>query len=430
MSNAASPLLSGLAPPALFARLEGTQGRAGGYHSESRADTLRLIFLRSAIMTDSPENIRQTVVARARTVVVKVGTNVLSREDDTLDEARFDALAQQMHLIRESGRQVVLVSSGAIGAGMGLLGLERRPDDLPHLQAAAAVGQAHLIRRYDDCLNKFGLRAAQLLLTANDFRHRGRYLNVRNTLRTLFEFSTVPIINENDTVSVKEIQFGDNDRLAALVANLLEDPLLIILSVIDGLYDGDPSLPTSQVIPLVDRWDESIKSLAVATRSRRGTGGMHSKLDAARSVTAVGESVIIANGCHEDVLSRILNGDDVGTLFLGQGERIPAWKRWIGYSVAPRGRLRLDDGACRAISQRHKSLLPIGVTSVEGEFHKGELVMLLDPRGVEIARGLSNFNSQDTRRIAGRRSDELESLLGQVRYEEVIHVDNLVLLPS
>ncbi|MFN6107374.1 MAG: glutamate 5-kinase [Planctomycetaceae bacterium] len=203
-------------------------------------------------MTDSLKDIRQTVVDRARTIVVKVGTNVLSREDDTLDEARFDALAEQMHLIRESGRQVVLVSSGAIGAGIGLLGLERRPDDLPHLQAAAAVGQAHLIRRYDDCLNKFGLRAAQLLLTANDFRHRGRYLNVRNTLRTLFEYRTIPLINENDTVSVKEIQFGDNDRLAALVANLLEDPLLVILSVIDGLYDGDPALPTSQVIPLVE----------------------------------------------------------------------------------------------------------------------------------------------------------------------------------
>jgi glutamate 5-kinase len=381
-------------------------------------------------MTDSPQDIRRTVVERARTIVVKVGTNVLSREDDTLDEARFDSLAEQMHRIRQSGRQVVLVSSGAIGAGIGLLGLERRPDDLPHLQAAAAVGQAHLIRRYDDCLNKFGLRAAQLLLTANDFRHRGRYLNVRNTLRTLFEFHTIPIINENDTVSVKEIQFGDNDRLAALVANLLEDPLLIILSVIDGLYDGDPAVATSRVIPLVDRWDASIKSLALPTRSRRGTGGMQSKLDAARIATAVGESVIIANGCQRDVLSRILQGDDVGTLFLGQGEHLPAWKRWIGYSVAPRGRLRLDEGACRAISQRHKSLLPIGVTSVEGDFHKGELVMLLDPQGREIARGLSNFNSQDTRRIAGRRSDELEAILGQVRYEEVIHVDNLVLLPS
>lgn len=186
---------------------------------------------------------RRDVVAGARTIVVKVGTNVLSKDDDTLDEDRLDSLASQMHLVRQSGRQVVLVSSGAIGAGIGLLGLEKRPDDLPHLQAAAAVGQAHLIRRYDDCLNKYGYRAAQLLLTANDFRHRGRYLNVRNTLRTLFEYNTIPIVNENDTVSVKEIQFGDNDRLAALVANLLDSPLLVILSVIDGLFDGDPALP-------------------------------------------------------------------------------------------------------------------------------------------------------------------------------------------
>ena len=193
--------------------------------------------------------IRKRVIEGARTVVVKVGTNVLSRDDDTLDDARLDALARQLHAIRQTGRRVVLVSSGAIGAGIGLLGLDRRPDDLPHLQAAAAVGQAHLIRRYDDCLNRLGFHAAQLLLTANDFRHRGRYLNVRNTLRTLFEFPVIPIINENDTVSVKEIQFGDNDRLAALVANLLDDPLLVILSVIDGLYDGDPALPGSKPLP-------------------------------------------------------------------------------------------------------------------------------------------------------------------------------------
>lgn len=375
-------------------------------------------------------NIRQSVIQRARTIVIKVGTNVLSRDDDTLDEARFDSLARQMHLIRATGRQVVLVSSGAIGAGIGLLGLDKRPDDLPHLQAAAAVGQAHLIRRYDDCLNVYGLKAAQLLLTANDFRHRARYLNVRNTLRTLFEYNTIPIVNENDTVSVKEIQFGDNDRLAALVANLLEEPLLIILSVIDGLYDGDPQLSTSRVIPLVDRWDDSLLKLAAPTRSRRGTGGMQSKLDAARTVTAVGESVIIANGSQANILEEILNGTAVGTLFLGQGEHLPAWKRWIGYSVAPRGRIHLDAGACMAISQRSKSLLPIGVTGIDGDFHKGELVMVVDPTGREIARGLSNYNSHEARRIAGRRSEELGTILGHVKYDEMIHVDNLVILES
>ncbi|MFM8580918.1 MAG: glutamate 5-kinase [Planctomycetaceae bacterium] len=370
--------------------------------------------------------IRKRVIEGARTVVVKVGTNVLSREDDTLDDDRLDALARQLHAVRQTGRKVVLVSSGAIGAGIGLLGLDRRPDDLPHLQAAAAVGQAHLIRRYDDCLNRLGFHAAQLLLTANDFRHRGRYLNVRNTLRTLFEFPVIPIINENDTVSVKEIQFGDNDRLAALVANLLEDPLLVVLSVIDGLFDGDPALPGSRVVPLVTDWNESILAMAVATRSRRGTGGMHSKLEAARTVTSVGESVIIANGREHNVLGRILAGESLGTLFVGQGESLPAWKRWIGYSVAPRGRLELDPGAIRAITCRGRSLLPIGITGVQGDFHKGELLSLVDGSGVEYARGLTNYNSSDVRRIAGRRSDELSAILGQLKYPEVIHVDNLV----
>lgn len=370
--------------------------------------------------------VRREVISSAKTIVVKVGTNVLSKDDDTLDDDRLDSLARQMHLVRQSGRQVVLVSSGAIGAGIGLLGLEKRPDDLPHLQAAAAVGQAHLIRRYDDCLNAYGYRAAQLLLTANDFRHRGRYLNVRNTLRTLFEFNTIPIVNENDTVSVKEIQFGDNDRLAALVANLLESPLLVILSVIDGLYDGDPSHPDSRVVPLVERFDDSLLGMAVATRSRRGTGGMQSKLEAARMVTAVGESVIIANGRNPRVLAQILAGDAVGTLFLAQGESLPAWKRWIGYSVSPRGRLQLDAGARRAIAQRGKSLLPIGITDVQGDFHKGELVALVDPSGVEFARGLTNYNSHDVRRIAGRKTEDIAKILGTMKYEEVIHVDNLV----
>jgi glutamate 5-kinase len=371
-------------------------------------------------------DLRRQVIAASRTLVVKVGTNVVSKDDDTLDEARLDALAAQVHKARQGGRRVVVVSSGAIGAGMGLLGLKKRPDDLPHLQAAAAVGQAHLIRRYDDCLHRYGYRAAQLLLTANDFRHRARYLNVRNTLRTLFEYNTIPIINENDTVSVDEIRFGDNDRLAALVANLLESPLLLILSVIDGLFDGDPADPSSRVIPLVDEWDDSLLSLVADSRSRRGTGGMQTKLDAARAATAVGDNVIIANGNDPGVIERILAGEEVGTLFKGRGETLPAWKRWIGYSIAPRGRYRLDDGARRAIEQRGKSLLAIGIAAVEGDFSKGEIVSLADASGVEFARGLTNYSAHDARLIAGRRSEEIVAKLGLLPYGEVIHCDNLV----
>lgn len=389
------------------------------------ADTSRSDFYHAG-MNPLPNLVRREIVETAKTLVVKIGTNALSRDDDTLDDARFEALAAQVHAVRRTGRQVVLVSSGAIGSGIGLLGLKRRPDDLPHLQAAAAVGQAHLIRRYDDCLHPYGYRAAQLLLTANDFRHRARYLNVRNTLTTLFEYNAIPIVNENDTVSVNEIRFGDNDRLAALVTNLVEAPLLVILSVIDGLYNGDPADPASRVIPMVATWDESLLKLATATRSTRGTGGMLSKLEAARSATAVGENVIIANGRNSHVLEQILAGDEVGTLFLARGEAIPAWKRWIGYALPPRGKYVLDAGARQAIEQRGRSLLAIGIKSVEGEFTKGEVVALVDQQGCEFARGLTNYGASDARKIAGLRSDGIAQVLGSVPYDEVIHCDNLV----
>ena len=370
--------------------------------------------------------VRREIIQTAQTLVVKIGTNVLSKDDDTLDEGRFEALAAQVHSVRQSGRRVVLVSSGAIGAGIGLLGLSKRPVDLPHLQAAAAVGQAHLIDRYDDSFKRYGYHAAQLLLTANDFRGRARYLNLRNTLRTLFEYNVIPIVNENDTVSVHEIRFGDNDRLAALVTNLLEWPLLVILSVIDGLYDGDPAQPSSKVIPLVENWDDALMKLAIAGKSPRGTGGMQSKLEAARAATAVGENVIIANGRSPNVLERILAAEEVGTLFLAKGESIPAWKRWIGYSLPPRGRFTLDEGASKAIAQRGRSLLAIGIVAVEGDFSKGEVVSLVDQNGVEFARGLTNFGSHDARRIAGKRTAQIAEVLGSLPYDEVIHCDNLV----
>ena len=377
-------------------------------------------------MAVSGRDARRQVVDAAKTFVIKVGTSMLSRDDDTLDEDRLTALAEQIHLVRQSGRQVVLVSSGAVGSGIGLLGLKERPTDLPHLQAAAAVGQAHLIRRYDDCFRRHGYHAAQVLLTANDFKRRPRYLNVRNTLHTLFEYHVIPIVNENDTVSIDEIRFGDNDRLSALVANLFDAPLLIILSVVDGLLDGPPDNPHSRLIPLVERWDDRLLGLATTNRSKRGTGGMQSKLDAVRMVTAVGEPVIIANGQDSRVIERILAGEEIGTLFLGEGESMPAWKRWIGYSIPPRGRFVLDDGARRALTQSGKSLLAIGITAVEGEFVKGEIVSVVDRAGTEFARGLTNYNSLDARRIAGKRTDAIAAILGSPPYGEVIHRDNLV----
>lgn len=372
--------------------------------------------------------VRREIIETSRTLVIKIGTNVLSREDDTLDADRLRRLAEQIHRIREGGRRVAVVSSGAVGAGLGLLGLRRRPRDLPHLQAAAAAGQAHLIRLYDDCLRPHGYHAAQLLLTANDFKSRVRYLNVRNTLSTLFEYGAIPIINENDTVSVEEIKFGDNDHLAAMVTNLLRAPLLVVLTVVDGLYDGDPADPASRLIPLVEDWDEDLLQLAVSGRSRRGTGGMQTKLEAVRQTTAVGENVIIANGRREGILDDILAGEERGTLFLAKGRTLPAWKRWIGYAVPPKGRLVLDAGARTAIEGSGRSLLAIGITSVEGEFSKGDVVSMVDSAGNEFARGLTNYRSRDLRSIAGKRTEEIIELLGGLPYVEVVHRNNLVVM--
>jgi len=370
--------------------------------------------------------VRREVIETAKTLVIKIGTNVLSRADDSLDIERVCALAEQIHRVRQAGKQVVVVSSGAVGAGLGLVQLTRRPDDLPHLQAVAAVGQAHLIRHYDDCLRRHGYHAAQLLLTTDDFKQRRRYLNVRNTLSTLFEYGAVPIINENDTVSVEEIRFGDNDHLAAMVTNLMTAPLLVILSAVDGLYDGDPTDQNSRPIPLVRLWDDSLLDMVTDDVSSRGTGGMRSKLEAIRTVTAVGENVIIANGTRPNVLDEILAGNEVGTLFLAQGMALPAWKRWIGYTIMPQGRYVLDDGACRAVVENGRSLLAIGITRVEGEFEQGDIVALTDAQGREFARGLTNYSSADARTVAGKRTDAIIEVLESLPYGEVIHRDNLV----
>jgi glutamate 5-kinase len=370
-------------------------------------------------------SVRRTAFDASRTVVVKIGTNALSRPDDTLDLDRISSIADQLVRLRQTGKKVLVVSSGAIGAGIGLLGLKERPKELPHLQATASVGQAHLIGAYDAAFQRHGLRASQILLTANDFRRRVRYLNIRNTINTLFEYDVIPVVNENDTVSIDEIKFGDNDRLAAMVSSLLERPLLIILSVIDGLYDRDPKDPAAKVIPLVESWDETLRGLAADSKSSRGTGGMVTKLEAVRMASSGGGHVIIANGTNRTVLDQIRQGEEVGTLFLGAGEPVPAWKRWIGYTVTPSSKLRIDAGATQAVRDNGRSLLAIGVTGIEGHFSKGEIVSLVDPDGREVARGIVNFHSEQVARIAGKRTEEIAALLGSDADQSVVHRDNL-----
>ncbi|MGL6073764.1 MAG: glutamate 5-kinase [Fimbriiglobus sp.] len=375
------------------------------------------------------DSIRQTTLANATTVVIKVGTNVLADAAGNLDRHRIQSLAEQLHRVRQSGRRVVLVTSGAIGAGMGRLGLPARPTDLPHLQACAAVGQAALMQLYQEALTPFGLHTAQLLLTAGDFDSRVRYLNVRNTILTLFEYQALPIINENDTVSVAEIKFGDNDTLAAMTTNLLQAPLLILLTNVDGLYSADPRVdPSAKHVPTVEEISAEVTGLAGETKSQLGTGGMRSKLKAARIATVAGAAVIMANGSIDGILDRLFAGEAVGTLFLPHGEQVSAWKRWLGFTAQPRGILQLDAGATKAVTEQGKSLLPVGVVSVSGEFGKGDVVSIVAADGSEVARGLTNYSSQDAQQLRGLKTEHILVKLGQLPYVELIHRDNLVVL--
>lgn len=372
---------------------------------------------------------RQRIIEQADVVVVKVGTNVLTDERGALDRARIQSLADQLQRLHAKGKRVALVSSGAIGAGVGVLGLAKRPADLPHLQACAAVGQSALVQTYQDCLGPHGLHAAQILLTAGDFDHRVRYLNVRNTILTLFEYNCLPIINENDTVSIAEIKFGDNDHLAAMVTNLLRAPLLILLTNVDGLYDGDPRTdPNAKLQSTVPHIDHAVTDMAGSSKSVLGTGGMKSKLRAARLVTAAGESVIMANGSIPNILDQIFDGKEVGTLFLRHGDAVRSRSRWLGYTARPRGSLKVDDGARQAIEKHGKSLLPIGVVVVEGTFGKGDVVAICDREGVEFARGLTNYSSTDAERLRGLNSDQIARVVGKLPYVEMIHRDNLVVV--
>ena len=374
---------------------------------------------------------RLDIVGQVSRLVVKVGTAVLTTPQGTLDTARVAALAEQIDTLRERGVKVVVVTSGAIGAGMAELGMPERPTQLPLLQAAAAVGQGKLIAAYERCFSKHGYHAAQILLTREDLDERSRYLNASNTLRALLELGAVPIVNENDTVSVEEIGFMENDALAMLTAGLAHADLLIALSGIDGLYEN-PDAPAAErrVIEVVEGVDEAVAALASGERSPGGSGGMEAKLEAVRAATGVGIPVIIAGGATPNVLVRLLDGENLGTLFMPRPSRMRSRKLWIGYGGRLRGRIVVDEGARRAIAERGKSLLPSGVVRVEGEFRRGDLALLLTGDGTGFARGLSNYSSSEIERIAGLQTADIAGALGSCPYEEVVHRDNLALSPE
>src|SRR3954471_2892462 len=368
-------------------------------------------------------------LAKAQTLVVKVGSSLVTNEGRGVDAAAIARWAGEVAQLRKAGRAVLLVSSGAIVEGMHRLGWAKRPHTMHELQAAAAVGQMGLVQCYESCFRQHGLRAAQVLLTHADMADRQRYLNARSTLRTLLALGVIPVINENDTVVTDEIKLGDNDTLGALVTNLIEADALVILTDQAGLYEADPRRdPSAKLVSQADASDPRLEALAGGTGHALAKGGMLTKVLAARRAARSGAHTVIASGREPDVLVRLARGERIGTFLSAATVPLAARKQWLPDPLTVSGRLRLDAGAVKALARDGKSLLPIGVVEVSGAFLRGEVVACLEPGGREVARGLANYSADETRRIMRRPSGEIESILGYVGEPELIHRDNLVLV--
>ena len=363
-------------------------------------------------------------------LVVKVGTTLISSSTDFLDREKMGPIVEDIAYLAGRGTKVVLVSSGAIGAGMGVLGLSARPKLLPEKQAVAAVGQSKLMHFYKELFNQHGLRVAQILLTKDDLDERRKYLNARNTLSTLLRYEgIVPIVNENDTVAVDEIKFGDNDTLSAVVAAKMQADLLIILSNVDGLYDCDPQKSEARrLIEEVTDLSDDLKQMCGSASSETSVGGMAAKLEAARIATLSGIGMVLANGERKHILREIFEGDCKYTYFHPRREAISGRKRWIAFGSPPPGSVTVDSGARHALLQKGRSLLPSGVVEVSGEFSSGDIISVLDEDKKEIARGLANYSSAEVRKIKGLHTSKIPELLGTADYDEVVHRDNLAML--
>jgi glutamate 5-kinase len=368
-------------------------------------------------------------LSRVRRLVVKVGSGLITAPGQGPDGKRIAALAADIAAVATDKREVALVSSGAIVTGMARLGLPARPRSIPEKQAAAAVGQSALMWHYEQAFKKHDIQVGQVLLTGQDIGDRGRYLNARNTLLTLLDFDVLPIVNENDTVAVDEIKVGDNDNLAALVAHLIDADLVILLTDVDGLYTGDPRRdPTARRLETVEAVTADIRRLVFDAEAGVSVGGMSTKLEAAQKAGASGIPMVIANGREPGVVTRILKGETVGTYFQPRDDRLAARKRWIAFAVRPQGRLTVDAGAKKALTERGKSLLPSGLVDVSGDFQAGEVVALAEAEGGDFARGLVNYDANELRKIRGAKTGDIERALGYKGFGEVIHRDNLVVL--
>jgi glutamate 5-kinase len=371
----------------------------------------------------------RSVIADAKRLVVKVGSSLVTNDGRGLDHEAIGRWATQIAELRARGKEVVLVSSGAIAEGMQRLGWTKRPREIDELQAAAAVGQMGLVQVYESRFSQRGIQTAQILLTHADLADRERYLNARSTLLTLLRLSVVPIINENDTVITDEIKFGDNDTLGALVANLIEGDALVILTDQTGLYTADPRKdPTATLVAEAVAGDAELERMAGGAGSSLGRGGMLTKVIAAKRAANSGANTVIASGREPDVLVRLSDGEAIGTQLIARTARLAARKQWMADHLQMRGRVVIDDGAAAKVTSDGKSLLPIGVIDVQGVFARGEVIACLNPQGREIARGLTNYSSTETRMIQRKPSGEIEGVLGYMLEPELIHRDNLVIV--
>jgi glutamate 5-kinase len=375
-------------------------------------------------------DLRKQHLDKARRVVLKLGSSVITAEDG-LNLPLIQNLVEEIGALRLTERQVVLVSSGAVAAGLKKLQISLRPTGMPQMQAVAAAGQSSLMQTYEAAFAAHGLKVAQILLTHDDLAARSRFLNARNTLFTLLQWNVIPIINENDTVATDELKFGDNDNLAALICNLVEADLLLLMTNTEGLYAHDPREdPEAPLLSLLETSDPRLETAAGRRPNALGRGGMVSKLQAVKKAAAAGVPSLIANGRTSGILGRIFAGEDVGTFFLPQTPRLSSRQYWLAYNVSPKGAILVDTGAREALVRQHKSLLPAGVLEVFGGFRKGAPVSLMDPEGQTFAVGLSNYSSRDINRIKGKQTQEIAQSLGHKDYDEVIHRDNLVIFPE
>jgi glutamate 5-kinase len=375
--------------------------------------------------------VRDEVLSQARRLVIKIGSSLVASRETGLSSDRIDRLAKEIASCKtgRDGREILLVSSGAIVSGIKKLDLREYPKSLPVKQAAAAVGQSRLMWAYEKAFEQVGLKVAQVLLTHQDLADRRRFLNARHTLQALIGFGVIPIINENDTVAVDEIRFGDNDALAAQVAHLIDADLLVILSDVDGLFTEDPRQnPSATLIPLIHEITDDIERRAGVSGTFEGTGGMATKVRAAKKVADYGVPTLVLNGTAPELLPSVLDGHPGGSLFLARARRLTSRKHWIAFTLRSRGHITLDDGAVDALAHRGKSLLATGITNLTGDFEAGDPVSCIDRQGNEFAKGLVNFSSDVLATIKGLKTADIQKLPGLQDYEEVIHRDNLVLL--